>query len=169
MCAAIVTAIALLAPASGPSASPSDRLNPPAGSVLGTVVHVIDGDTLVVAIGGTTERVRYIGLDAPEVARPPDGAPAECWADEAWSANERRVGGREVALERDVSDRDRFGRLLRHVWVAGSDGWYLVGEALIETGDVEARSYRPDTTLDHVFDAAERRARAARAGMWGRC
>lgn len=168
--AAVVIAVALLgSPPSAAGPSEAGGIGPPDGSVTGTVVHVTDGDTIVVELGGTTERVRYIGLDAPEIAHPEDGTAAECWGDEAQAANAARVDDREVALERDVSDRDRFGRLLRHVWVRGDAGWYLVGKALIEAGDVEARSYRPDTTRDDAFDGAERRARAAGIGLWGSC
>lgn len=133
------------------------------------VVHVSDGDTILVEMNGSTERVRYIGLDAPEIARPDEGTGAECGGDHALDANLALVAGREVALERDVSDRDRFGRLLRHVWVADSGDWLLVGERLIESGAVEARTYRPDTSRDAEFEAAERRAREAGLGIWGSC
>ncbi len=169
--AAFVIAIGVL---SGPDDPPAPSAGPgigapPAGATSATVVHVSDGDTIVVDIGGTTERVRYIGLDAPEIAHPEDGTASECGGDDAREENRALVGGHDVALERDTSDRDRFGRLLRHVWVAGADGWYLVGERLIEDGAVEARTYRPDTFRDGAFDDAERRARDAGIGIWGSC
>jgi micrococcal nuclease len=133
------------------------------------VTHVTDGDTIVVVTGGTRERVRYIGLDAPELANARTGAPAECGAEAARDANAGFVDGATVILERDASDRDRFGRLLRHVWVADGDAWRLVGEELIVLGAVEARSYAPDTARDATFDAAERRAHDANLGIWGSC
>lgn len=132
------------------------------------VLRVVDGDTIVVLIDGREERVRYIGLDAPEVASEGAGTEAECGGDEARAANGYLVAGEEVVLERDVSDRDRFGRLLRHVWLE-ADGWRLIGLELVEAGAVEARSYRPDTTRDPEVDAAEQRARDRGAGIWGAC
>jgi micrococcal nuclease len=132
------------------------------------VIRVVDGDTIVVRIGGDEERVRYIGLDAPEVADAGAGTAAECGADEARAVNERLVVGEPVVLERDVSDRDRFGRLLRHAWLEAG-GWRLIGLELVEAGAVEARSYPPDTGRDAQLDAAERSARDLGAGIWGAC
>ena len=132
------------------------------------VLRVVDGDTIVVRIGGREERVRYIGLDAPEVANAGAGTGADCGGDEARNANDRLVAGEELVLERDVSDRDRFGRLLRHAWLA-NDGWRLVGLELVEAGAAEARSYSPDTTRDAELDAGERRARDRGNGIWGAC
>jgi micrococcal nuclease len=145
------------------------RPQPAVDAVRADVLHVSDGDTIVVTIDGRTERVRYIGIDAPEVAHPDEGTAAECWGDEASAANAALVADRRVALETDVTDRDRFGRLLRHVWVPVGDGWQLVGAALVASGAVEARSYPPDVARDDELDAAERRARSTRVGLWGNC
>lgn len=142
---------------------------PAEDAVRADVVRVSDGDTIVVRVDGRTERVRYVGVDAPEVAHPEDGTVAECWGHLAADANAALVEGREVALESDVSDRDRFGRLLRHVWVAAGDGWQLVGKALVSSGAAEARSYPPDTSRDKEFDEAERTARSTSVGLWGNC
>ena len=142
---------------------------PTEDAVRADVVHVSDGDTIVVRIDGRTERVRYVGIDAPEVAHAEDGTAAECWGDEAADANAALVDVRDVELEADVSDRDRFGSLHRHVWVAAGDGWQLVAKALVSSGAVEARSYPPDTARDEEFDAAERTARSTSVGLWGNC
>jgi micrococcal nuclease len=171
MAAAVV--VVVVATASKPGApgqrAGADGDGPAEDAVHADVVHVSDGDTIVVRIDGRTERVRYVGIDAPEVAHPEDGTDAECWGDQAADANAALVEGRGVALEADVSDRDRFGRLLRHVWVAAGDGWQLVGEALVSSGAVEARSYPPDTSRDMEFDEAERTARSTSVGLWGNC
>jgi micrococcal nuclease len=132
------------------------------------VTRVVDGDTIVVSLDGREERVRYIGLDAPEVANVDAGTVAECGGDEARTANERLVAGAQIVLERDVSDHDRFGRLLRHVWLQDGE-WRLIGRELVETGAAEARSYPPDTTRAAELDAAEQRARGRTAGIWGSC
>jgi micrococcal nuclease len=134
----------------------------------GQVVRVVDGDTIIVRIDDREERVRYIGVNAPELASVERGVDAECGALEAALANRELVEGRSVALERDVTDRDRFGRLLRHVWV-DLDGWRLVTEALVESGAIRARSYPPDTSRDRQLDAAEGAARSAGHGIWAGC
>lgn len=134
----------------------------------GEVVRVVDGDTIIVRIGGEEERVRYIGVNAPELANVERGVDAECGALEAALANRELLEGRSVALERDVTERDRFGRLLRHVWV-DHDGWRLATEALVESGAIRARSYPPDTSRDPQLEAAEGAARSARRGIWGSC
>ncbi len=129
------------------------------------VVRVVDGDTIIVRIDGREERVRFIGVDAPELANADTGQAAECGGPEARDANAALLDGAAVRLERDVSDRDRFGRLLRHVWVRDS----LASRRLVLEGAVEARSYPPDTGRDGELDAAEREAREQGAGTWGSC
>ena len=167
--AAIVAGVIWLQAPSGSVGSSLEPVALPPDTQRAMVVHVSDGDTVVVELNGSTERVRYIGLDAPEIAHPGEGTDAECGGDHARDANLELVAGREVALERDVSDRDRFGRLLRHVWVADGSDWLLVGQHLIESGAVEARTYRPDTSRDGEFDAAERHARESGLGIWSTC
>lgn len=168
----LVAVVALSSDRQGPAAASSDGPSPvggPEGSVeRAKVVRVVDGDTIVVRIGGREERVRYIGLDAPEIANRDAGTAAECGGDAARTANERLVAGEDVVLERDVSDRDRFGRLLRHAWLDGG-AWRLIGLELVEAGAAEARSYPPDTTRDLDLAAAERRARERDAGIWDDC
>lgn len=133
------------------------------------VVRVADGDTITVEFEGRRERVRYVGVDAPEVANADRGSAAECGADEATAANRALVEGVELILERDTSDRDRFGRLLRHAWIVDDDGWVHVGETLVADGRVEARSFPPDTRHDARLERAERTARDEMAGIWGAC
>lgn len=170
---AALVAFVALTPDSAPEAAPSSVAGSGSGGPDGDteraeVVRVLDGDTIVVRIDGREQRVRYIGLDAPEVANGEAGTAAECGGDEARAANAALVSGQELVLERDVSDRDRFGRLLRHAWLDGG-GWRLIGRELVEAGAVEARSYPPDSGRDAEFDAAERDARSRNAGIWGAC
>ena len=71
------------------------------------VIRVIDGDTIVLDCG---ERVRFIGIDTPEIGEPGSG--------EATQFVAERVYGRTVWLEADGNDRDSFGRLRRYVWLS---------------------------------------------------
>ena len=138
----------------------------PSGPIQrGTVTRIVDGDTIHVEIDGVRFRVRYIGIDTPERRQP--GSPVEWMAREAAAANERLVAGRTVVLERDVSDVDRFGRLLRYVWLEDPDGWLLVNDELVRLGFAHAVTYPPDVRYQERFLAAQREAREAGRGLWG--
>ena len=120
------------------------------------VLEVIDGDTIVIE---GEYRVRYIGIDAPETS--PD---QEDFGIEAWQANRRLVEGNEVRLERDVSDSDKYGRLLRYVFV----GDVLVNAELVRQGLAEAKAYPPDTKYQDLLNQMEVEARTAGRGMWAK-
>jgi micrococcal nuclease len=152
---ALVVAVALLLDRPGTGSGADDE--------RARVERVVDGDTLVVTLDGRTERLRYIGIDAPELD------PPECHARNALRLHERLVDGAELRLERDRSDRDRFGRLLRHAWVEVSGSTRHVGEELVAAGAARARSYPPDTAMDRRLRAAEDRARREGAGLWSAC
>jgi endonuclease YncB( thermonuclease family) len=85
------------------------------------VTKVIDGDTVELENG---ERVRYLGIDTPEVAS------NDCYASEATNRNRELVEGREVTLISEDEDRDRFGRLLRWLWL--DDGTFVNAELVSE-------------------------------------
>ena len=99
------------------------------------VLKVFDGDSILVEMGGRQVEVRYIGIDAPEF----DGA--------TWSAAERSadvnrslVLFKTISMVRDVSETDRYDRLLRYVFV----GDVFVNHELVRTGAAEAKAYMPD-------------------------
>src|SRR5436190_5289182 len=93
------------------------------GALAGTVVHVDDGDTIDVRIADRVERVRYIGIDAPEVAHDARDGRGARRGDRGGAAaaglNRALVAGTVVRLELDVERRDRYGRLLAYVWAGG--------------------------------------------------
>ena len=128
-----------------------------------TVEWVADGDTVHL---GNGDKVRVLGINAPEVAHE---KPAECGGEAARAALRTAVLGKRVTLVPDArsDDRDRYGRLLRYVEVKGVD----VGLTLIEQG--HAREYHPRSanaeTRADKYDAAEARARRSGAGLWSRC
>lgn len=168
--AGVALAAALAACAAGPGAptaapsltpfatqvpAPTPRLATPA-----SVVRVVDGDTIVVSIAGEEHRVRYIGMDAPESVAP--GQPVEWLGPEAARANASLVEGRMVLLEKDVSDSDRYGRLLRYVYIDG----VMVNAELVRLGCARAVRYPPDVRHQEYLKAAEQEAREARRGLW---
>ena len=153
------------------SATPSPSLTPellagPTGPTQpATVVDVVDGDTIKVELAGQVYTVRYIGMDTPETVKP--GSPVEWMGPEASAANVRLVESREVVLEKDVSETDRYGRLLRHVWLREDNGWLLAGLELVRLGYAQVYTYPPDVKYADLFLAAEREAREAGRGLWG--
>lgn len=130
---------------------------PPPGLEEARVARVIDGDTIELAGGA---RLRYLGIDTPELAS--GRRPAEPYAREAMEMNRRLVEGKRIHLERDVSERDRFGRLLRHVYVDG----VLVGAELVREGAAQAKTYPPDVRYRPCFRLLEREARGDGRGLW---
>jgi len=130
-----------------------------AAVVLLPVVGVTDGDTIKVRVGGVTERVRLIGLDTPELKG------NECWAQKAASKMQSLVQSRSVQLVPDPSqgDRDRYGRLLRHV--VTQDG-RLAAEVLIEGGFAKEYTYAAAYEHRSAYLAAEKRAKAKKLGVW---
>jgi micrococcal nuclease len=144
--------------AATPTAVPEFGHGPQTAVVRGRVVDIIDGDTIKVRIGGAVYSLRYIGIDAPERGAP--GARA------ATAANRQLVDGETVLLEADVSDTDRFDRLLRYVWLADGAGLLLVNRELVRIGVAIAKAYPPDTSYQRLLNAAERRAKEREVGLW---
>lgn len=131
-----------------------------------TLVRVVDGDTIRAVVDGVEERVRYIGIDTPEV-RPNAPATPEPWADAATDANARLLAGGRLVLETDVSERDRYGRLLRDIWVERDGTWTLVNLALVAEGFAQVSTYPPDVKYVDALLEAQRQAREAERGLWG--
>ena len=150
------------APAAPTRASKRER-SPATKSQLYEVVRVVDGDTIAVDVDGTLERVRYIGMDTPETVHP--RKPVECFGKEASAKNAALVGGKRVRLERDVTDRDRYGRLLRYVWVDD----VFVNLELVREGFAMVSTYPPDVEHTDAFVAAQKEAREANRGLWKSC
>ncbi|MGC9359925.1 MAG: thermonuclease family protein [Anaerolineae bacterium] len=141
-----------------PDASPTC----PSSATPARVLEVVDGDTIVVGLGGKQFRVRYIGIDAPEMHDPATGRP-EPYARSAKFANERLTLGRIVYLEPDVSDCDRHGRLLRYVWL---DEKTMLNAELARLGYARVNRYEPDTRHQDFLEAIEQKVRKARRGIW---
>jgi micrococcal nuclease len=139
-------------------------LRPRGATTAATVTRVIDGDTIDVSLPGGIRRVRLIGVDAAE-PNSPDPA-LRTVAAAATDALTELVDGRDVVLEADRSETDRYGRLLRYVWLESSGGLSNVNVALAEAGWVESKAYPPDTAWQVELDAAEAAARAAGRGRW---
>lgn len=143
--------------------APLDVIESPVVTVVETeVARVIDGDTIDVLIDGVEQRVRYIGIDTPEPYR--EGAP-ECFSTEASAYNTSLVEGKLVRLKADVEDKDRYGRLLRYVYVDD----VFVNEKLIQEGYATTLPIKPNTTYAQSFKRSENDAKSDARGLWGAC
>ena len=103
--------------------------------------------------------MRYIGIDTPEI-RPE----LEPFGMEALEANRKLVEGKRVRLERDVSETDKYDRLLRYVYVDG----IFVNAELVSQGLAEAKAYPPDIKYQDYLEELEAKARQAGRGMWAK-
>ena len=128
------------------------------GSLSYRVIRSVDGDTIELEGG---QKVRYVGVNAPETVDP--RRKVECFGKEASTFNASLVEGKMVRLERDVSGTDKYGRLLRFVYL--EDGTF-VNEVLVREGYAYASAYAPDFTRKFFFAEAEKDARKNQRGLW---
>jgi len=130
------------------------------GCAAPLVTRVIDGDTIEVDIDGMSYKVRYIGIDTPEL----DDKRAEycALAQEATRCNRQLVEGETVRLEKDISETDKYGRLLRYVYVDD----ILVNAELVRQGLAWAKTYEPDTKYQDYLEELETEAKQDKIGIW---
>ena len=129
-------------------------------AIEGTVVRVVDGDTIHVQLADRVERVRYIGVDSPEIHHPVRGE--EPGGRAAATVNRGLVEGRRVRLELDVRTRDRWGRLLAYVWVGDT----MINAELIRLGYAQVMTVPPNVRYQDLFVKLQREAREAGRGLW---
>ncbi len=132
-----------------------------------TVARVIDGDTIVLI---DDRKVRYIGIDTPETVDP--NRPQGCFGKEASAFNIQLVDGQHVWLEKDVSDTDRYGRLLRYVYILPegaeplSENLVSINELLLTEGYAISSEYKPDIKYQEMFEKLQQTAIEKKRGMW---
>ncbi|KKU64076.1 MAG: WD40 domain protein beta Propeller [Candidatus Amesbacteria bacterium GW2011_GWC1_47_15] len=121
------------------------------------VERVIDGDTLKLESGQT---VRLVGIDTPEIT-----GKDECFGQEAAEKLKELVEGADVTLVKDISETDRYGRLLRYIKKDGE----FINLKMVEEGYAAAATYPPDVKYSESFVEAQRIAREEKKGLWGVC
>lgn len=129
-------------------------------STLYRVKRIIDGDTIELTSG---EKLRYIGINTPESVDP--RKPVQCFAHQASEQNKKLVEGKLVRLEKDISDKDKYGRLLRYVYVDN----IFVNDYLVKEGYALASSYPPDIKYQKVFQFSQQEAINNNKGLWKTC
>ncbi len=122
------------------------------------VSAVYDGDTVLLANG---ERVRYLGIDAPEMGY--GGDAPEFMADEARAFNEKTVLGKRIQLELDRERRDHHGRLLAYIYLP--DGRMLNIE-LLEKGLARVLAVPPNLRYLDRLIKTQQKAMSGRVGIW---
>ncbi len=132
----------------------------PANREVVTVTKVVDGDTIEISGG---RKLRYIGINTPETVDP--RRPMQCYGKDASNRNKELVLGKQVELEKDISETDKFGRLLRYVYV----GERMINEQLVQEGYAYASSYPPDVMHQELFATAQKKARVENRGLWASC
>lgn len=127
-------------------------------TVAAKVIAILDGVTIDVEIDGEVFRVRYLGIDVPGAG---SGADPTITA-RALEFNRFRVQGRIVEIERDGTDTDDTGRLLRYVYVDGE----MVNLALLEGGHAVVAGFPAGFRYRDSFLLSEAAARKDRQGYW---
>jgi len=161
----VATSTLMPTPTNTHTATPTDAATPtgttlPAGPPTqparteAMVTRIIDGDTIEVDIAGRIYTVRYIGINTPETD--------QAGGSEATEVNRQLVEGQVVQLDKDVSETDRYDRLLRYVYA----GDLFVNAELVRRGYAQAATYPPDVAHADLFVQLEREAREAGRGLW---
>ncbi|GAB6876774.1 thermonuclease family protein [Thermaerobacter litoralis] len=147
---------------------------PRAGITLARVVQVVDGDTIEVQpLAGAplpATRIRLIGVNTPEIH-----GRVEPYGFEAARFTERQLAGRQVWLEKDVSETDRYGRALRYVWLVEPPAdpapadvrQSMFNAVLVREGYAQVATYPPDVRYADLLVELQREARQAGRGLWG--
>lgn len=138
------------------------------------VSRVVDGDTIEVVYDGHAYKLRLIGVNTPETKHPQKGV--EFFGKEASAFTEEKLNGKDIYLEKDVSDTDRYQRLLRYVWLTPPKNplnptYEEVRDnsfngVLVRDGYANASTYPPDVKYSELFSKIEAEARANNKGLW---
>ena len=148
-----------------PSA-PSPTVQQPNHATMAKVKRVVDGDTIELETG---ERLRYIGIDTPETKHPKK--PVQCYGEEAYQENKKLIEGKTIRMIKDISEVDKYKRLLRYVYVAtpASPSGLLINDYLVRNGFAFAVTFPPDVAKADQFREAQQEAREKNLGMWKSC
>ncbi len=139
-------------------AAPSAAGAEPAKSRQALVRWVLDGDTFELVSG---ERVRLIGIDAPEYS--PWKGRVEAYGKEAADLARTLLAGQTVRLESDVEKKDKYGRTLAYAYLGNGE---FVNRRLVEEGLARVRYYRPNRRHYGLLKNSEVRAKRNKKGMW---
>lgn len=154
----------------GPAVAFFNNNQLPPGVVPATLEWVTDGDTIKVTMNGVTSPVRLILIDTPETKDPND--PVECFGAEAsyFLRTLLTNSTAQLYLEKDVSNTDRYDRLLRYAWLQYESGAVvMVNEAIVRSGYGVLSTWPPDVKWEEPIREAQQFAYRHRLGLWAKC
>jgi micrococcal nuclease len=158
----------------------------PQGALVGPrqVLRVVDGDTI--AIAGFDQTSRFIGMDTPESSRNSkakrDAKRTKTDLDvivvagkQATAVLKAMIGKKPVWIERDVTERDRYGRFLHYVYIEDANGDWQTGDRklrqlnleLVRLGWADIATFPPNIRYVELYQQAAKEAREAKRGLWG--
>lgn len=126
------------------------------------VTSVVDGDTLKIQYNGTEQKVRLIGIDTPESVHPDKNKNTE-YGKKASEYTKKLVEGTKVKLEFDVSQTDKYGRLLAYVYLENGE---MLNEKLLKQGYAQIATYAPNVKYVEKFKQIQKEARENKNGFW---
>lgn len=127
----------------------------------GKVTNVVDGDTIDVQFeNGKKERVRLVLVDTPETKHPTK--PVQPFGPEASNFTKQLLTGKDVELELDVQERDKYGRILAYVYIDGK----MINKLLLKKGLARVAVYPPNTRYVDEFYAIQKQAQKQKLGIW---
>lgn len=133
------------------------------------IERVVDGDTVIVHYQGDRDRLRLLGIDAPESSSNPDESKQTEEGDIVSDIVKELLTGRTVYLEFDESPRDQYGRLLAYVWL---DADTQINETLVLSGLATVVRFPPNTAYYQYFRTLNEEAKARDLGFykdrWGK-
>lgn len=138
------------------------------------VTRVVDGDTIKINLNDEEYSIRMIGIDTPESVHP-DQSKNTIYGQKASDYTKSKIEkGQTVYLQKDVSNTDKYGRLLRYVWLEIPEDTENTDEIknkmfnalVIESGYANAYPYEPDTKLKDLFSQLEQEAKEKNVGLW---
>lgn len=138
---------------------------------MAKVTKVIDGDTIKVDIDGEIYKVRFIGINCPEI-----GENEEFYGKEAYEFSKEKLDDKVIFLQKDVSETDKYGRLLRYVWLEKPKDLnnptkdeirdFSINGILVREGYAKANYYPPDTSYTKFLKEIEKQAKKENLSMW---
>ncbi len=127
------------------------------------IERVVDGDTFTVLREGKSERLRLIGIDAPESYSHHDENARTHIGESVSRIVEKWLDGKIIYLQFDTKETDQYDRLLAYAWL---DAHTMINEVLVREGLAEERRYEPTTRYNDYFNTLEARARQEGRGIW---
>ena len=119
---------------------------------------IYDGDTIGAVVNGRFEKIRLLGIDAPEMDQRPWGKKAkECLRSIISNADSK------ISLEYDIQRRDKYGRILAYIWQQNKK---MINEEMMKKGCAVLFTFPPNVRYAELFRAAQKKAQEDKAGIW---